>query len=69
MTDFPPHLQSYGQKGRILYEAFCRRTYPFKDPTPWNDQTRAIRIVWMSIARDADMGWKTPTKLLPEVIP
>lgn len=50
---------SFGQIGKSLYEAFWSRNGG-NAPT-WEDQARAIRTMWMNIARDASSAFTAPT--------
>lgn len=45
-------VESYGQKGKRLYDAFWSRNGG--NAPSWEGQARAIRVMWMNIARDAD---------------
>jgi hypothetical protein len=52
-------VKSYGQKGRALYEAFWARNGG-ASPPPWDEQARAIRAMWVNIARDAEPPLASP---------
>ena len=53
--------ESFGQIGRRLYEAFWARNGG-NEPA-WADQSRAIRSMWMNIARDAALLFPRPLAL------